>query len=1172
MSMITKSDKTGGETYDSNVDCCTTHDQSREERRMTRILIPLNLIAAIAFLLWVHLPDGCRKIPVPAYGEKDRSEGRLAEQLFHRELQMASLRPVTEDYLTLLSLKATLKVANPVSNPLLGSWADNASSPCVWSGITCNIVGGQTRVTTVDLSNKTLHGFIPLELTNLTALVSLFLPMNSFTGTIPPEIGSLSYLTSLDLSINTLSGPIPTSLGSLTNLQFLNLQQNNLTGGIPPELLSNCGNLKRLNISNNLYLGGLLPVGWKNCQNLTHLDLMITAMGKTISLELGELPGLQHLNLGENNFTGEIPYALFANCGELNFLDLSLNQLVGPIPAEVGNCSKLTVAMFSQNNLTSIPLEIGRLTNLNWLFLGKNKFVGEVPSQLITLTNLTILDLKANSFSGSIPAFLSKLKALEYLYLQRNMFNGSIPPELSELSNLIYFDLSDNLFTGPIPSSLGNLSTTMQFLFLASNFFTGRIPPELGNLINLQLLEIGENQLTGSIPGSIFNLPKLIWLRLANNFLSGPIPDEMSNSTSLMWLNLFNNLLSGPFPQNLTLVSSTAPQTFRMNIDNLPYLPKQLGDKDTVVRWLPRLGFPFSGVPGILTRDNSQVFWNTLIVRGTTKDPTCIYLSPFSGNGYIQVSNNHLSGSLPPSLGEMPNIISFHMSNNNFTGKIPEVFNKAGMSFLELDNNSLTGPIPPNMNEMKCALIIQLDRNNLSGSIPPTLDQCQQLALFNVSYNPQLSGPIPTQFQFATFIDSSYLGDSLLCSPPSGSNEASTVLPLCKAPDQFPPGGFVPSQNPPRRESKLTTPTIVGIVLASVLGALVIGLAGFCLIGRSAPVKTASDDFSDDGQDSQRFADTSVHVSLFSVELPKQLTYTDLLMATKNFDEGNVVGSGGFGVVYRAKLMDGSLVAIKKLIQEGPQADREFLAEMETLGHVHHDNLVPLLGCSTFGSEKLLVYRFMANGSLDDWLHERPNGAQMLGWPLRLNIALGMAKGLKFLHHNCSPPIIHRDMKASNILLDENFEPRLTDFGLARVLGAQDTHVSTIVAGTLGYVPPEYCQTWRATIKGDVYSFGVVLLELVTGKRPMDAEYNDKNCNNIVEWVIALIKEGSQTEAYDHTVASSGSPVELLQFLKLATWCTEDLPIKRPTMREVLKALEEIKGGNYAKSEAERKS
>ncbi|KAJ7515698.1 hypothetical protein O6H91_22G024100 [Diphasiastrum complanatum] len=1084
---------------------------------------------------------------------------------------MTSL-PVTQDHQALLSLKTRLQVANPASSPLLGSWAHNVTNPCLWSGITCNLVGGVTRVTTVDLSNKTLGGLIPLELTNLTALVSLFLQMNSFTGTIPPEIGTLSYLTSLDLSNNKLSGPIPISFGGLTKLQFLNLEHNNLTGGIPPEVLSICGDLKRLNISSNADLGGRLPAGWKNCQNLTHLDLMITAMAGTISLELGELPGLQHLNLGENHFTGAIPNALFANCGELNFLDLSLNQLVGAIPAEVGNCSKLTVAMFSQNNLTSIPLEIGRLTSLNWLFLGQNNFVGEVPSQLSILTNLTILDLKANLFSGSIPPFLSQLKSLQYLFLQRNMFTGSIPPEFSALSNLIYFDLSDNLLTGPIPSSLGSLSTTMKFLFLASNFFTS-IPAELGNLINLQLLEIGDNQLTGSIPGSIFNLPKLIWLRLANNRLSGPIPNEISNSTSLMWLNLFNNTLSGPFPQNLASISSTAPQTFQINIDSLLYLPKQLGDKDTVVRWLPRHGFPYSAVSGILTRDNSQTFWNYLM-RGTNQNPSCLYVEIFSGNGYIQVSNNHLSGRLPPSLGEIPNVISFHMSNNNFTGAIPPVFTTKGMTFLELDNNSLTGPIPDNLDQMKCALIIQLDHNNLSGRIPTTLQLCQQLTIFNVSYNPQLSGPVPTQNQFATFSSSSYLGDDLLCSPLSRDNEsASNTLPFCKVPNQLPPGTYAPSQNTPRKESKLTTSTIVGVVLASVLAALVFGLAGFCLIGRPAPVKTESNELSDDdGKDSQRFADSTVHLSLFSVELPKQLTYTDLLMATNNFDEGNVVGSGGFGVVYRAKLMDGSLVAIKKLIQEGPKADREFLAEMETLGHVHHDNLVPLLGCSTFGSEKLLVYRFMANGSLDDWLHERPNGAQMLGWPLRLNIALGMAKGLKFLHHNCSPPIIHRDMKASNILLDENFEPRLTDFGLARVLGAQETHVSTIVAGTLGYVPPEYCQTWRATIKGDVYSLGVVLLELITGRRPMDAAYNDKNCGNIVEWVIALIKEGSQKAAYDPIVASSGSPVELLQFLKLATWCTEDLPIKRPTMREVLKALEVIKSGNYARSEAERKS
>ncbi|KAJ7518212.1 hypothetical protein O6H91_21G059100 [Diphasiastrum complanatum] len=1163
--MSSRSDKTE-KMNDRNVACCTRLQYQSRDEKISRILLPINLITAItALLLWAYYPDRCRATAIQAFGE-DLSENRLGTQSFRRELQTTGLL-VTQDYQALLSLKTTLESHNGVFSPIFGSWAGNATDPCSWNGIGCGIFGGVMRVRSVNLSNSVLRGFIPLELTNLTALVSISLQNNQLNGTIPPKIGTLSYLTSLDLSNNSLSGPIPIDFGGLTNLQFLNLAQNALLGGIPMELLSNCGNLNFLNVSFNMNLGGLLPAGWKNCQNLTHLDLAVANVGGGILVELGELPALQYLNLGENNFTGEIPSALFANCRELNFLDLSCNHLVGAIPAEVGNCSKLTVAMFSQNNLSSIPPEIGQLTDLNWLLLGQNGFVGEVPSQLSSLANLTILDLKNNSFSGSIPSSLSQLKSLEYLFLQRNMLTGSIPAEFSALPNLIYFDLANNLFTGTIPSSLGNLSRTMQFLFLCQNQFTGRIPSELGNLINLQILDIGENQLTGSIPGSIFNLQKLLWLRLSNNRLSGQIPNELNNSTSLMWLNLANNSLSGPLPQNLSSVSSTVKLTFQLNIDKLFYLPRQLGDKDIVLRWLPRLGYPYDGVPGILNRDDSQSFWNFLM-RGTSQYPTCQFLSAFAGNGYLQIFNNRLSGSLPPDLGNLTHVNGFHMSNNNFSGAIPPAFNKAGFTFLELANNSLTGEIPTDFGGMRCALVLQLEYNNLSGKIPDSLQQCDQLNVFNVSYNPQMSGPVPFKNQFSIIGNTSYLGDDLLCDAVVKGSALLITSHWCSPTDELPPaGGTAPHSS----RSKPSATTIVGIILGCTLGALVIGVIGFCIIGRSAPVKSSSKEFSDDEKDCHGRADTSVQISLFSIELPKQLTYTDLLMATNNFDEGNVVGSGGFGVVYKARLMDGSLVAIKKLIQEGAQADREFLAEMETLGHVHHDNLVPLLGCSTFGSEKLLVYRFMANGSLDDWLHERPEGRQKLGWPLRLNIALGMAKGLKFLHHSCSPPIIHRDMKASNILLDENFEPRLTDFGLARVLGAQETHVSTMVAGTLGYVPPEYCQTWRATIKGDVFSFGVVLLELITGRRPMDSAYNDHNCSNIVEWVIALVKEGSQKKAYDHIVANSGSPVELLQFLKLATWCIEDLPIKRPTMREVLKALEEIKGGNYANSGTERK-
>ncbi|KAJ7539183.1 hypothetical protein O6H91_11G079900 [Diphasiastrum complanatum] len=1093
------------------------------------------------------------------------SDGNLEIRFKHQDLQQldtVSDYTLQEDLKVLLSLKYSLIGDSPPASTLLFAWDDTAASPCGWSGIQCTTSLGVLRVTGVDLSSANLAGPIPSSLANLTALNSLSLKLNKMNGSIPSELGNLPQLELLDLSSNALSGSIPSSLGGLNNLQILNLAHNNLGGGIPATLFSNCSTLKTLNISNNPTLGGQVPIELSNCKNLNLVDLESANLSGNLPYQLGQMSSLQYLSLGSNNLTGEIPGGMFANCGDhLQYVDLAQNNLVGDVPRELGKCSALSILMLSQNYLTSIPVEIGNLINLRWLFLGSNRFYGPVPTQISRLVGLTMLDLRHNSFSEGIPNSLGQLKAIQHLALNRNNFTGNIPPEIAALPNLMHFDASDNELSGYIPSFLANIST-LQFLLLANNSYTGSIPPEVGYLPNLQLLDLGDNQLTGSIPDTIGNLQSLLWLRLSSNLLSGPIPSTIGSCTSLIWLNLYNNSISGSLPDTMSSMSGKASTTFRSNAEKLPLLPKQLGECNIVIRWLPNLDYPFNSVPPVLNRDRCQIFWN-LLMRGTSEAPLCKAKPDTPSNGYIQLSLNNLSGSIPTSLGQTPNMGMFFFSHNNLSGSIPLEMNRPEFDLLNFSHNSFSGPLPSSYDQMVCLTMLDLSYNNLSGSIPSSLQSCSALVTFNVSYNPELSGSIPTAGQFSTFGMYSYLGDDQLCYSSSAGlrNRSEDKIPLC---DENASTSGQPK--PQVGVATLATSTIVVISLACSMGAIITGVAGFWLLGRDTPSEAAAKSFMMVGKEGNRLADASVQVSLFSIDLPKQLTYTDLLLATNNFDEANVAGSGGFGVVYKAKLKDGTLVAIKKLIQDGPQADREFLAEMETLGHVHHENLVPLLGCSAFGTEKLLVYKYMENGSLDDWLHERSGGAEALDWPLRLNIALGMARGLKFLHHNCSPPIIHRDMKASNILLNENFEARLTDFGLARVLGAQETHVSTVVAGTLGYVPPEYCQTWRATIKGDVYSFGVVLLELITGRRPTDISYNDTNYGNVVDWVVLLSKKGAQKQACHPIVMRSGSIAELLQFLKLAMWCTEDLPIKRPTMREALRALEDIKSGNYATS------
>ncbi|KAM1407257.1 hypothetical protein ACFXTH_001841 [Malus domestica] len=301
----------------------------------------------------------------------------------------------------------------------------------------------------------------------------------------------------------------------------------------------------------------------------------------------------------------------------------------------------------------------------------------------------------------------------------------------------------------------------------------------------------------------------------------------------------------------------------------------------------------------------------------------------------------------------------------------------------------------------------------------------------------------------------------------------------------------------------------------------------------------------------------SINVAMFQQPLLK-LTLVDILEATNNFCKTNIIGDGGFGTVYKATLSDGKTVAVKKLSEYKTQGHREFIAEMETLGKVNHQNLVPLLGYCSLGEEKLLVYEYMVNGSLDIWLRNRTGDLEVLDWDRRFKIAMGAARGLAFLHHGFSPHIIHRDIKASNILLNEDFEPKVADFGLARLISACETHISTDIAGTFGYIPPEYGQSGRSTTKGDVYSFGVILLELVTGKEPTGPDFKDLEGGNLVGWVFQMMKKGKAADVLDPVVLDADSKRRMVQVLKIACVCLSDNPAQRPTMLQVLKFLKEI--------------
>lgn len=302
------------------------------------------------------------------------------------------------------------------------------------------------------------------------------------------------------------------------------------------------------------------------------------------------------------------------------------------------------------------------------------------------------------------------------------------------------------------------------------------------------------------------------------------------------------------------------------------------------------------------------------------------------------------------------------------------------------------------------------------------------------------------------------------------------------------------------------------------------------------------------------------------------MSLSDLMKATNNFSKNNIIGSGRTGCIYRAVFENGTSLMVKRL-QESQHTEKEFLSEMATLGSVKHANLVPLLGFCMAKRERLLVYKDMPNGTLHDQLHPVDDGGEPMEWSLRLKIGIRAAKGLAWLHHNCNPRIIHRNISSKCILLDENFEPKISDFGLARLMNPIDTHLSTFVNGEfgdLGYVAPEYTRTLLATPKGDVYSFGVVLLELATGERATHVSKAPEDFKgNLVEWVTKLSDSSKVQEALDVSLVGKNIDGELLQFLKVAQSCIVPTPKERPTMFEVYQLLRAIGEGYVFTTEDE---
>lgn len=501
----------------------------------------------------------------------------------------------------------------------------------------------------------------------------------------------------------------------------------------------------------------------------------------------------------------------------------------------------------------------------------------------------------------------------------------------------------------------------------------------------------------------------------------------------------------------------------------------------------------------------------------------------------IRLADMGLKGVFPQGIVKCKSITGLDLSSNKLYGHIPSNISQIikYVTTLDLSSNNFSGEIPPGLANCSFLNILKLDYNSLTGSIPPVLSLLNRIKTFSVSNN-LLSGQIP--YFNVTLTAEDFAHNPGLCGKP---------LDPCQLTSKGPKTGIIAGA------------AVAGLTVAAI--GVAIGM--FFYYRRVSVMRKKKDDDPEGNKWAKSLkGDKGIKVSLFEKGVSK-MRLNDLLKATNSFSKNNIIGSGRTGTMYKGVLEDGTSLMIKRL-QDSQHSDKEFTSEMATLGNVKHRNLVPLLGFCVAKKERLIVYRYMANGTLNDNLHPVDDANKAMEWSIRLKIGIGAAKGFAWLHHNCNPRILHRNISSKCILLDADFEPKISDFGLARLMNPIDTHLSTFVNGEfgdLGYVAPEYARTLVATPKGDVYSFGVVLLELVTGEKPTHVSKAPESFKgSLVEWITQLSNDGKLHDAIDTSLLGKGVDNELFQFLKVACNCVLPPPKERPTMFEVYQLLRAI--------------
>ncbi|CAA7025590.1 unnamed protein product [Microthlaspi erraticum] len=785
------------------------------------------------------------------------------------------------------------------------------------------------------------------------------------------------------------------------------------------------------------------------------------------------------------------------NLSELERLELQWNNISGSVPSLSGLAS-LQVLMLSNNHFESIPNDIFLgLSSLQSFEVDNNPFQSwEIPESLRNASALQNFSANSANVSGKLPGFLG-------------------PDEFPGLSIL---HLAFNNLEGELPSGLSG--SQIQSLWLNGQKLTGSINV-LQNMTSLREVWLHSNGFSGSLP-DFSSLKSLESLSLRDNSFTGLVPDSLMSLESLKVVNLTNNHLQGPVPLFKSSVSVDL-------------------SKDTNSFCLPSPGECDPRVKSLLLIVSSMDYPVRLAESWRGNDPCTNWIGIACSNGNITVIN--------------------------------------------LEKMGLTGTISPEFGSIKSLQRIVLGVNNLTGTIPQDLATLPNLKTLDVSSN-KLYGKIPA-FRSEVVVNANG-------NPDIGKDQSSLSPHGSSSPHSGGSGSGIEGGGDERR---VKSSSFVGIIVGSVLGSLflifLIGLLVFCWYKKrqkrfargessNAVVVHPRHSGSDDNESVKiTVAGSSVSVGGVSetytlpgtsevgdniqmVEAGNMLISIQVLRSvTNNFSEDNILGRGGFGVVYKGELHDGTKIAVKRM-ENGVIAGKglaEFKSEIAVLTKVRHRHLVTLLGYCVDGNEKLLVYECMPQGTLSrhlfDWSEE---GLKPLLWKQRLTLALDVARGVEYLHGLAHQSFIHRDLKPSNILLGDDMRAKVADFGLVRLAPEGKGSIETRIAGTFGYLAPEYAVTGRVTTKVDVYSFGVILMELITGRKSLDESQPEESIH-LVSWFKRMFinKESSFKKAIDPTIDLDEETLASVHTVaELAGHCCAREPYQRPDMGHAVNILSSL--------------